>query len=132
MDILRSPTPVPFQFLMQTTARAPQPKPITPSTPFRPTREITGATLSERLKNAISVLEFVSRYVDLDQNLKGFCPFHDDEHRSFQVNALNNYWHCYAGCGGGSFVDFWMKWRQTQGQDGSFTASIKDLADLLF
>lgn len=93
--------------------------------------EATGATLSERLKNAISVYDFVRRYVDLDQNAIGCCPFHEDQHKSFGVNREENFWHCWSGCGGGSIIDFWMKWRQRQGLDASFTATIKSLADML-
>jgi hypothetical protein len=52
--------------------------------------------LSERIKGSISVLDFVSHYVQLDSHQRGFCPFHDDEHQSFGVNTERNYWHCYA------------------------------------
>ena len=91
-----------------------------------------GETLSERIKNSISVFDFVSRYVALDQAGKGLCPFHDDHEKSFGVHRERNFWHCYAGCGGGSVIDFWSKWREAHGQDGSFTATIKELAALLF
>ncbi|MCB9438376.1 MAG: hypothetical protein H6673_15480 [Anaerolineales bacterium] len=90
-----------------------------------------GKYLSERLKAAISVWDFVSRYVDLDKQGRGFCPFHDDHHKSFGVNATANYWHCWAGCGGGSIIDFWMKLRAARGLDSSFTATITGLADML-
>ena len=89
------------------------------------------APLSERLKNAISVYDFVGRYVDLDERATGFCPFHDDQHRSFGVNRAQNFWHCWAGCGGGSLIDFWMKWREREGLDASFSATLKALADIL-
>jgi hypothetical protein len=59
-------------------------------------------------------LEFVSQYVDLKPTARGaigLCPFHDDHHPSFGVNDEGNYWHCFAGCGGGSVIDFWMKWQ---------------------
>src|SRR5690606_5025124 len=89
------------------------------------------ATLSERLKNAISVYDFVGRYVDLDERGTGLCPFHDDQRRSFGVNREENFWHCWAGCGGGSLIDFWMKWREREGLDASFSATLKALADIL-
>lgn len=94
-------------------------------------QRVSDGALSERLKRAISVQAFVSQYVELDQQHKGLCPFHNDQIKSFQVNDQDNYWHCYAGCGGGSIVDFWVLWRRTHGQDSSFTATIKDLASLL-
>ena len=87
--------------------------------------------LSERLKATISVLDFVSRYVQLDERNMGFCPFHDDQHQSFGVHAESNYWHCFAGCGGGSILDFWMKWRERHNQDSSFTATITELRKML-
>ena len=58
-------------------------KPLFPETD----REPAGATLSERLKNAISVYDFVRRYVDLDENATGYCPFHDDEHKESDVDV---------------------------------------------
>lgn len=104
--------------------------PVKPLFP-EPRPQPAGATLSERLKNAISVYDFVRRYVELDQNATGYCPFHADEHKSFGVNREQNFWHCWAGCGGGSIIDFWMRWREKQGLDASFTATIKSLADML-
>jgi DNA primase len=78
----------------------------------------------------VTVLEFVGRYVDLKpikNGAIGRCSFHDDHRPSFGVNAEGNYWHCFAGCGGGSVIDFWMRWR---GCD--FAAAIAELAELLW
>lgn len=113
--------------LERSSVDIPQVKPLFPEA----SREPAGATLSERLKNSISVYDFARRYVELDQNATGYCPFHADEHKSFGVNREQNFWHCWAGCGGGSIIDFWMKWREKQGLDASFTATIKSLADML-
>ena len=60
--------------------------------------------VSDRLKARVTALEFISQYVDLKPNeggAVGLCPFHDDQHPSFGVNDKENYWHCFAGCGGG-------------------------------
>jgi DNA primase len=57
------------------------------------------------------VYEFVSQFVDLKRTgigYVGLCPFHEDHHPSFGVNVEGNYWTCFAGCGGGSLIDFWM------------------------
>ena len=70
--------------------------------------------------------DFVSQYVELSHAGRGLCPFHDDQNASFSVNAERNYWHCFAGCGGGSIIDFWMKW---QGCD--FAEAVHELAELL-
>lgn len=130
--ILSAPQKVPPAYIRHVSReQAPidlsQVKPLFPE----PRPEPAGATLSERLKNAISVYDFVRRYVELDQNATGYCPFHDDAHKSFGVNREQNFWHCWAGCGGGSIIDFWMRWRERQGLDASFTATIKSLADML-
>ncbi|MHA2433799.1 MAG: CHC2 zinc finger domain-containing protein, partial [Candidatus Thorarchaeota archaeon] len=42
------------------------------------------------------------------------------------VNDEGNYWHCFAGYGGGSVIDFWMNWRECD-----FTTAIKELAEML-
>ena len=86
-------------------------------------------TLSKLIKARLSVLEFVGQYVDLKSTPTGaigLCPFHEDHQPSFGVNAEENYWHCFAGCGGGSVIDFWMRWR---GCD--FTAAVGELAEIL-
>jgi hypothetical protein len=80
--------------------------------PGEPLTAPEGATLSERIKASVTVLEFVSQYVDLKPTASGaidLCPFHDDHHPSSGVNDEGNYWHCFAGCSGGSVIDFWMR-----------------------
>ena len=76
---------------------------------------------------SIQVINFVSQYVELSPTGRGLCPFHNDQHASFSVNIEQNYWHCFAGCGGGSIIDFWMKWR-----DCDFPDAIKELAQMIF
>ncbi|MCB9112219.1 MAG: hypothetical protein H6634_13330 [Anaerolineales bacterium] len=88
--------------------------------------EAVGETLSLQIKRSVTVLDFVGQYVELSPAGRGLCPFHDDHHQSFSVNAEKNYWHCFAGCGGGSIIDFWMKW-----QDTDFRQAVKELAGLL-
>ena len=88
--------------------------------------EPNGSTLSERIKSSINVRDFVSQYVELSLAGIGLCPFHEDHHPSFAVKAEGNYWHCFAGCGGGSIIDFWMRW---QGCD--FTTAVRELAEML-
>ena len=88
--------------------------------------ETDANSLSQTIKNATSVFEFVSRYIDLSSAGQGLCPFHDDQHASFSVNIEENYWHCFAGCGGGSVIDYWMI---KEGCD--FVAAVTELAELL-
>jgi len=88
--------------------------------------EAVGKTLSEQIKRTVTVLDFVGQYIELSPAGRGLCPFHDDHNESFSVNAEKNYWHCFSGCGGGSVIDFWMKW---QGVD--FRQAVKELAGSL-
>ena len=37
------------------------------------------------------------------------CPFHADSRPSLSINPGKNVWICWAGCGGGSGVDFIMR-----------------------
>ncbi len=77
----------------------------------------------EKIKRQISIGEMVSQYVDLDAKGRGRCPFHDDRHPSFSVNFDEGHWHCFAGCGGGSVIDFWMKLNNM-----TFPEAVSDLA----
>ena len=83
--------------------------------------------LSERIKASISAYDFVSQYVELSPTGRGLCPFHDDQRASFSINIEENYWYCFAGCGGGSIIDFYMK---LNGCD--FTDAVKEIATTIF
>ena len=89
-------------------------------------QEAGGVTLSQQIKSRVSVNDFVSQYLELSPSGQVLCPFHDDHHASFSVNIEANYWHCFAGCGGGSIIDFWMKW-----QECDFKTAVSDLARML-
>jgi hypothetical protein len=83
----------------------------------------------ERVKNAVPLLDFINAFVDLRpvaSGAVGCCPFHDDKHPSFGVNREGNFWQCFAGCGAGSIIDFWMKWKGIE-----FHQAVTELADLL-
>ena len=43
------------------------------------------------------------------------------------MNTQGNYWNCFAGCGGGSVIDFWMLLR---GID--FKTAVTELEQMLF
>lgn len=88
--------------------------------------EVAGGSVSQRVKAAIDVAAFVGRFVELSPTGRGQCPFHDDYHASFGVNEQGNYWHCYAGCGGGSVIDFWMRYRNCD-----FKTAVSELAQML-
>lgn len=120
--MLSAPRSVPkavFTTYRETASSTRQTTEIAPS-------EASGGTLSQRIKGSVTALDFIGRYIELSPGGVGFCPFHDDNHRSFAVSADGNYWHCFAGCGGGSIIDFWMKWR-----DCDFRDALKELAGML-
>jgi hypothetical protein len=100
--------------------------PPAPVTPTATAKESQAGTVSQKIKDSVSVHDFASRFVELSPSGRGLCPFHDDRRKSFSVNADENYWHCFAGCGGGSLIDFWMKWR-----DCDFTTAVRELAQTL-
>lgn len=85
-----------------------------------------GEKLSDRIKAAVPVRRFVMPYVELSKSGKGHCPFHDDKVESFSVNDEENYWNCFAGCGGGSIIDFWMKL-----QDCDYKTAVDELEERL-
>ncbi len=75
------------------------------------------------------IMEFIGYFVDLRPSASGAvgkCPFHDDQHASFGVNTRDTYWNCFAGCGAGSIIDFWMKWRNLE-----FAEALNELSDIL-
>ena len=63
----------------------------------------------ERIKRAVSPVDFISQFVELDGQDRGLCPFHDDHKQSFKV--YEDGWHCFAGCEGNSVIDFYIKWK---------------------
>ncbi len=133
MNLLAHPERVEQSFIDQTLALAPEAKPIFPTKAYipRPKNRIIGDTLSERIKNRISVYDFVSQYVELNAKGFGYCPFHDDQKMSMGVNQEHNFWNCFACETGGSVIDFWIKWRQINGQDPDFTKTMIELINLL-
>jgi hypothetical protein len=136
--LLTQPQRVPSPFIDEMMALTTPSTPSMLSAPPLQLKKVTsselGEPLSTRIKNAITVYDLVTQYanINLDAQGRGLCPFHEDEHTSFGVNITGNYWHCWAGCGGGSVIDFWMKWRELHGQSGDFKETIKDLVQRLF
>jgi hypothetical protein len=130
IKLLGNPEHVPELFIQKITSIN-EDMPVSLSSKFEKRVIFSHSPLSESLKSAISVFDFVSKYVSLDTQGRGLCPFHEDHMRSFAVNQRGNYWHCFAGCGGGSLIDFWMKWRESHGQSGDFTETVTELREML-
>lgn len=128
LQVLKKPETVPgrlFDHYAKYVA-APAPKP-----PLE-LAESVGETVSDRIKAAISCYDFISRYVELQPNGRGLCPFHDDQAASFSVNQADNYWQCFAGCGSGSIIDFYMRYQdEVESQECDFKTAVTDLARML-
>jgi hypothetical protein len=107
LALLARPMRVPNAFFNEVLARAPK---LPPPPHFDKRIWTAGDNEVERIKNAISVYDFVSQYVQLDRGGRGLCPFHDDHRASFHVNTHENYWHCFACEIGGSIIHFYMRW----------------------
>jgi hypothetical protein len=126
--VLRTPQTVPERLfeLYAGYASAPAPEPVFEAV------DAPGERVSDRIKGAISCERFIGQYVELDARGRGLCPFHDDNLASFSVNREENYWHCFAGCGAGSIIDFYMIWQQrVEGQPVDFKTAVKDLAAMM-
>lgn len=135
LHILSQPSYIPLQFLVQVMTERKsvvieQPQPVASVTPIeQPQQYPDPLPLSERIKKIVSITRLVADCgIEVDQGNKGHCPFHDDEHVSFQVFPETNTWHCYAGCKGQTVIDFWILWLERSGSDSTFKAAIKDLA----
>jgi len=123
LDALSNPERVPLEEVLKYQYQEPErkKKPFTPAV-----GEFGELPLWEKIKQIITVEELVSQYVDLNAKGIGKCPFHEDQVPSLSVNTKENYWNCFAGCGGGSVIDFWMKLN-----DVDFIEASKDLAERL-
>lgn len=118
IEAISKPNKIPIEDILKYQYQEPERKKATPI--------IGELPLWEKVKRQITVEELVSQYVELNAKGVGKCPFHDDENPSFSINADENYWNCFSGCGGGSVIDFWMKLH-----DFDFTEAVKDLAERL-
>ncbi|MCI0558943.1 MAG: CHC2 zinc finger domain-containing protein [Nitrososphaera sp.] len=122
LQLLNPPQTIPEHVLgMYTANQPPEPSKALP----KPPGEATGP-VSERIKAAMTVRQFVLQYVELSSKGRGLCPFHDDQVASFSVNDDDNYWSCFACDTGGSIIDFWMKWQKCD-----FTTAVTELAKML-
>ncbi|GAA9151282.1 hypothetical protein BTM352_12950 [Helicobacter pylori] len=82
----------------------------------------------EGLKNIVSVVEVLERYIDLHKcgaNLKACCPFHDERTASFIVSPEKNIYKCF-GCGvSGDALKFLQEYKKL-----SFTEAVEEVAKI--
>src|SRR5215216_5812573 len=124
LDALTHPQKIQIDDIMKYQYQEPERKAFRPAVHEDP--NYGELPLWEKVKRQITVKELVAHYVDLNAKGVGKCPFHDDVNPSLSVNEDENYWNCFAGCGGGSIIDFWMKL-----QNMDFGEAVKDLSEKL-
>ncbi|OPG31589.1 hypothetical protein BGL55_01650 [Helicobacter pylori] len=82
----------------------------------------------EGLKNIVSVVDVVEKYLDLHKcgaNLKACCPFHDERSASFFISQEKNLFKCF-GCGvSGDAFKFLQEFKKI-----SFTEAIQEIASM--
>ena len=70
-------------------------------------------SLTDEIKNKITVLDLVSEFVELKKQgrlYKSVCPFHSEKTASFIVDSDKNIWRCFGACStGGDIFSFMMK-----------------------
>lgn len=67
---------------------------------------------NEKLNKAKAVLVeslYTGATKKMGKILMGCCPFHQEKTPSFAIYTETNTWNCFAGCGGGDSVDFYMR-----------------------
>jgi len=60
----------------------------------------------EQIKDAYARCGISLDRVAQNGEVKVRCPFHEDSKPSMSVNVRTGLWNCYAGCGGGTVIDF--------------------------
>ncbi len=80
----------------------------------------------ENLKNIVSVVDVIEKYLDLHKcgaNFKACCPFHDEKSASFMVSQEKNLFKCF-GCGvSGDAFKFLQEFKKI-----SFTEAVEEIA----
>ncbi len=82
----------------------------------------------ENLKNIVSVVDVIEKYLDLHKcgaNFKACCPFHDEKSASFMVSQEKNLFKCF-GCGvSGDAFKFLQEFKKI-----SFTEAVEEIASM--
>ncbi|UCF64608.1 MAG: DNA primase [bacterium] len=83
--------------------------------------------LIDRIRDAIDIVELISRYLNLrkqGKNFKSLCPFHTEKTPSFTVSPDKQIFYCF-GCGaGGNVFNFLMRYEKI-----TFPEALQKLAE---
>jgi DNA primase catalytic core len=76
-----------------------------------------------QIRSSVHLPDLIQKYTKLNRRNIGLCPFHQEKHPSFSVDAKKGLWHCF-GCGkGGDVFKFIMETEHL-----SFSNAVKSLA----
>lgn len=79
---------------------------------FKPTQKFTPIKEDNRLEKAkeypVQNL-FTGELKKMTGKMMGCCPFHNETNPSFAIYTATNTWNCFAGCGSGDVISFYMK-----------------------
>ena len=64
--------------------------------------------LIEKIKNATSLPDLISRYTNLNRYNQALCPFHADKNPSLSVTPKKGLWFCHSCRVGGDTIKFLM------------------------
>lgn len=82
----------------------------------------------ELIKQAISLSEYIARFSDSvkpsgsKDSFMALCPLHDNTETpamSIKDMPTGGVWKCFAGCGGGTIIDFWLIQHELDPKDRS-------------
>lgn len=133
--LLAIPAAVPpriIEFYAAHAERPVEPLPVDPNFEHAPVENGDFSSDLDRLKHEIRLRDYVRPYVQVNRRGMGLCPFHHDTVPSFHLNDDVNAWYCFAGCGGGSIIDFYIVLQQRlYGRSLDFRTALHELREEL-
>lgn len=87
------------------------------------------------VRSAIRLSEYIGRFTQSPPKRTGgdkfmaFCPIHDNTNsEAMTIDDRLGVWNCFAGCGGGDIITFWMKFNNSDSKGEALRAVAADLS----
>jgi len=87
------------------------------------------------VRSAIRLSEYIGRFTQSPPKRSGgdkfmaFCPIHDNTNsEAMHIDDRLGVWNCFAGCGGGDIITFWMKYNNSDSKGEALRAVAADLS----
>jgi DNA primase catalytic core len=87
------------------------------------------------VRSAIRLSEYIGRFTQSPPKRAGgdkfmaFCPIHDNTNsEAMTIDDRLGVWNCFAGCGGGDIITFWMKFNNSDSKGEALRAVAADLS----